>query len=430
MSNDFKPATALGSGMFQWTAGQSYKTSLGGSFSTSVGQSTAVSAAVDNKFTLGTANSMKWAAETAVTFGKKFEYKDVDEIDFKKGSISILEYSGARCLDLFQASAGLGTIERGKFEAQRAAAKTAMKVMVACDLVMAISNISMSGFGQGFEKGTSPGNAAAISWSVTGCQTLLTLAPILMAFCSDYLTKQQKTTKPADWNPNAIVQTSATFGVFIGSAPFRIVGKVTIPPTLASSMTLNDEGTNLTVFRTSAGAPPMLVGKNIGLLDKQQHISGYDILIPNTKSMLNMTETDVGIQTGNLSLEGKTGINSVLRTGSKLTAIFESIDLTAQNLPTAKVALNASLVLDGSATPKATLSAGQSPAMSSVEATGTELNLKTAKTFLKLNAKNATLSAPLCASIVSKDTVSVGSARVKINAAGSVTINGSLVRLN
>lgn len=251
-----------------------------------------------------------------------------------------------------------------------------------------------------------------------------------MAFCSDYLTKQQKTTKPADWNPNAIVQTSATFGVFIGSAPFRIVGKVTIPPTLASSMTLNDEGTNLTVFRTSAGAPPMLVGKNIGLLDKQQHISGYDILIPNTKSMLNMTETDVGIQTGNLSLEGKTGINSVLRTGSKLTAIFESIDLTAQNLPTAKAALNASLVLDGSAEPKATLSAGVTPAISSVQATGTALSLKSGtNTSIVLNARSAIMTAVQSAKIVSTETVAVNGSKVNIASLSSVTIRGALIRL-
>jgi hypothetical protein len=424
MSENFKPSTTLGSGMFQWTAGEIYKTSLGGSFTTSIGLTTAVSAAVDNKFTLGPANSLKWAAETAVTFGKKFEYKDVDEIDFKKGSISILEYSGARCLDLFQASAGLGTIARGMFEAQRATAKTAMKVMVACDLVMAISNISMSGFGQGFEKGTAPDDSAAISWSVTGCQTLLALAPILMAFCSNYLSEQQKTTTPTDWNPNAIVQTSASKGVFIGAAPQSGL----LPPSVASFIVQNDEGSNWTVFKSTV--PPTLLAENIGLLEKKQHISGYDMLVPATMSSVNMTDQNVSIQTSVLDLEGKTGIGSAVRTGSKLTGLFAEIDLSAQQSPADKMPPNASLVLSASAAPSATLSAGAaSPASSSVAVTGDALNLKSgATTSLKLNASSANLTAST-AKVVAYDSLALNGTQIKITSVSGVTIGGALIRL-
>lgn len=423
--SDYKPSTTLGSGVFQWTAGTSYKTSLGGSFTTSIGQTSAVSAAIDNKFTIGTANSLKWAAETAVTFGKKFEYKDVQEIDFKKGSISILEFSGARCLDLFQASAGLGTIQRAAFEAQRATAKTAMKVMVACDLLLAISNIAMSGFGQGFGAGAAPNNAQAISGSVTGCQTLLSLAPVLMAFCSSYLTSQETTTKPATWNPNSIVQTSTTKGVFIGSAPQAGA----LPPTLASFILQNDQGTNLTVFRT-VGVPPMLLGENVGLLTKQQHITGFDMTLPVTKSSMNMTEQQVSLQTGTLELIGLTGPESLLRTGSAMNALFASIDLTAQAVPGAKVPPNANLSLNATADPTATLSAGVAPAISSVTATGTALNLKSgASTSLVMNETSATMTAPQTAKIVSYDTVALNGMQVKISGAGGVTINGALVKL-
>ncbi len=434
----FEPTIPLKnkSGTFEWTAGQSYKTSLGGSFSTSVGQSTAVTAAIDNKLTLGTANSLKWAAETAVTFGKKFEYKDVEEIDFKKGSISILEFSGARCLDLFQASAGLGTIQRAAFDAQRATAKTAMKVMVACDFVLAVSNVTMSGFGQGFttlgkpnkEKGTegaAPSFAEPLTWCMTGFQTLLSLAPVLFAFCSDYLTSQQKTTKPATWNPNAIVQTSTTKGVFIGSAPQSGL----LPPSLASFILQNDQGTNWTVFKT-VGVPPMLLGENVGLLDKQQHITGFDMTIPVTKSSMNMTEEKVSLQTGTFELNGLTGPGSLLRTGSAMNALFASIDLTAQPLPGAKTPPNANLSLNASADPTATLSAGVSPALSSVTATGTALNLKSGtSTSLVMNATSATITAPQTAKIVSYDSVAVNGMQVKITGVSGVTIAGALVRL-
>lgn len=436
----FEPTTALKSksGIFEWTAGQSYKTSLGGSFSTAIGQSTALTAAIDNKVTLGTANSLKWTAETAVTFGKKFEYKDAEEIEFKKGSISILECSGARCTDLFQASAGLGTIKRGAFESQRKVVKTAMKVLVACDIILAISNVAMSGFGQGFttlgkpnkeknEEGKAPNGSVGISWALTGFQTLGTLFPVFYAFCTSYLTSQKKTTEPLEWNPNAIMQASATKGIFIGSAP-KSGAK---PPTLASYILQDELGTQLTVFRTAC-LPPELLGEDIdGLLDKQQHITGFDEKAgPVTRSIFDMKEQQVKLQTGTLELIGLTGPGSLLRTGSAMNALFASIDLTAQASPDDKVPPNANLSLNASADPTATLSAGVTPALSSVTATGTALNLKSGtSTSLVLNATSATMTAPQTAKIVSSDTVALNGTQIKISGVGAVTIGGSLIRL-
>jgi len=425
----YKP-TELGSGIFQWTAGTNYKTSLGGSFSTSFGSTTAVAAAFDNKMTLGTANSLKWAAETAVTFGKKFEYKDVDEIDFKKGSISIVEFSGARCLDLFQASAGLGTIQRGAFDAQRAKAKTAMKVLVGVDVFLALSTVAASGFGTAFGKGSSPlSRAAEISNRISGAHTFLSLAPILGAFCTNFLKSQQKTTTPAEWNPNAILQASATNGVFIGAAPSPPIPSL---PTLASFIIQNAKGSNWTVFR-GVEAPQLLgASDDLGALKKERYIIGYDMDKKSvTMSSVDMTEENVSIQTSVLALDGKSGSGSAVRTDSKLTGLFEAIDLTAQQSPTDKIPPNASLVLSASGAPSATLSAGDvSPANSCVQVTGDALSLKSgANTSLKLDAESATLRGAVNVGVVSDASAAIRATDITIQGRGSISIRGPIVRL-
>ncbi len=422
MSDSYKPVN-LGSGIFQWTEGTSYKTSLGGSFTTSVGQTTALAAAIDNKMTLGTANSLKWAAETAVTFGAKYEYKDVAEIDFKKGSISILEHSGARCLHLFQASAGLGTIQEGAFEAQRAAAKTAMKVLVAVDVLLAVSTIAMSGLGTGFGNGAAPGSANAIGYSVTGASTLLSLAPVLGVFCSGFLKDKETLTKPTVWNPNAILQASSEKGVFIGSAPD--VGVV--PARVASYINLDSTGTNWTVFEDNI-LGPILIGEDVGLLEKQEHIIGYMPTNMQIKSSVQMAPETLDISTGYLTLNGLTGPGSLLREGTNFKALFAGIDLTAQIAPGVKVPLNASLVLSASPEPSAKLSAGIEPTLSSLEATAQDLTLKSGPTSLKLNASSATLSS-MSAKVVARASLALNGMEVKISGVSGVTINGTLIRL-
>ena len=254
-----------------------------------------------------------------------------------------------------------------------------------------------------------------------------------MFFCSDYLTVQQNATKPKEWNPNAIVQTSATKGVFIGSAPPQpLAGGASLPPMLASFILQNDQGTNWTVFKTTLPSPTLL-GEDIGLLDKKQHITGYnmsDPANPVTKSSMNMTEANLSLQTGTLELSGLTGPGSLLRTGSAMNALFASIDLTAQALPGAKVPPNANLSLNATADPTATLSAGVTPALSSVTATGTALNLKSGtSTSIVLNATSATMTAPQSAKIVSSDTVALNGLQVKISGVSGVTIGGPLIKL-
>lgn len=423
MADEYKSTSNLGSGIFQWTQGNTYKTSLGGSSTCSIGPSSTVTASIDNKVNLGTANSLKYTYETAVSFGKKFEYKDVDEIDFKKSSLSILEYSGARCLDLFQASAGLGIIQRGAFEAQRATAKTAMKIMMLADVLAAISTIAMAGFGTGFATQADPGDRTQITWSMTGVTTLLSLIPTITAFATSFLTAQTGTTKPQEWNPNAIIQTSATKGVFIGAAPPNGL----MPPQVGSFITQNAQGSNWTVFRTVA--PPMLVGENIGLLDKQQHIVGYNMLVPMTQSSIEMSDQDITVQTSQLVLDGKTGLGSLVRTGSNMSALFADIDLTAQQLPTAKAPPNASLVLMSTGSPSATISAGALPAGSSVAATATSLTLKSgAMSSMTLDTANINMTAEN-AKVVGYTNVALNGTNVKISGISGVTINGTLVRL-
>jgi hypothetical protein len=422
--SSYKP-TNLGSGIFQWTEGTAYKTSLGGSFATSAGQTTALAASIDNKMTLGTANSLKYALETAVTFGSKFEYKDVAEIDFKKGSISILEHSGARCLDLFQASAGLGTIDRAAFEAQRAAARTAMKALIAVDVFLALSTITMAGLGTGFGSGGAPDNARAIGYGVTGAQTLISLAPIIGVFCSGFLKDKATLTKPKTWNPNALLQASSTKGVFIGSAPQADP----LPATVASFIKLNDTGTTWAVFRDTVPGPT-LEGENVGLLSKQEHITGYSETPLQIKSTVVMNPETVSISTGNLTLKGLTGPGSLLRTGSSFKTLFDEIDLTAQIVPGDKVPLNASLVLSASPGPSAKLSAGVEPTLSSLQATAQDLTIKSGPTTsLKLDASSATLSSLTTKMVATTGRLALNGVEVKISGVSGVSINGTLIRL-
>jgi hypothetical protein len=424
MSASYKPSN-LGSGIYQWTEGTSYKTSLGGSFSTSVGQTTALAAAVDNKITLGTANSLKWAAETSVTFGAKYEYKDVAEIDFKKGSISILEHSGARCLDLFQASAGLGTINRAAFEAQRAAAKTAMRVLVAVDVVLAVSTISMSGIGTGFSEGGAPGSARSIGYGVTGAATLLSLAPILGVFCSGFLKGKEKLTKPELWNPNAILQASSTKGVFIGAAPNNGFA----PANIASYIKLDHIGTEWTVFQDDVPGPK-LWGDNTDLLTNQSHIIGYMPTLSQIFSSVKLGPKTVSIMTGELALKGLTGPASLVRNNTKFSALFADIDLTAQITPAGKLPPNASLALSGSAAPSAMLSAGIEPTISSLKATAQDLTIKSGPTTsLKLDASSATLSSLTTKMVATTGRLALNGVEVKISGVSGVSINGTLIRL-
>ena len=419
----FEPARSYDGGIFQWTLGQSYKTSLGGSFSTSLGQTSAVSVAADSKFMLGTTNSVKYAWETSVSFGKSFSYKDVDEIEFKPSGISIAEASGARCLDLFQASAGLGPIQRGQFEAQRSAARTAMKILVICNGASAIANILMSGFGQGFaEQGknnVASKNALEVGIAVTAAQALLAIIPVVMVLAHKFLNDAKKLTKPKEWQPKSTFQASATKGIFIGAAP----------ATLASMLRMDAKGTHLTVF----GAPiPTLIAEDIGLLENvNQHIVEYDLATATKKSTMQMTEDSLNVQTKSLSLIGMTGTDiTPSQSDTTLDVAFSSIDLCAQNNPLLfKAPPNASLALNASE-PKATLSAGAvAPAISSVEATQTALTLKSgASTELVLNSASLNMKAHAF-KIEVLGSVAIECTQIKLGAASGFSVRTPLIQL-
>jgi hypothetical protein len=368
---------------------------------------------------------VKYAWETSVSFGKSFSYKDVDEIEFKPSGISIAEYSGARCLDLFQASAGLGPIQLAHFEAQRSAARTAMKILVICNGASAIANILMGGFGQGFaEQGKTDQQshyALEIGIAVTAAQALTAIIPVVMLLCNSFLTAAKAGTKPTTWQPNAILQASSTKGVFIGA------GGLGMSPR-ASMMQLDDSGTTLTVFR---GLPPRLLGDDIGLLDKKEHISTYDLRPASAKSTMKMTEDSLEIQTKSLSLAGMTGTDlTPRRSDTTLDVAFSSIDLCAQNNPLLfKAPPNASLALNASE-PKATLSAGAvAPAISSVEATQTALTLKSgASTELVLNSTSLNMKAPAL-KLEAVGAVEINCAQFKVNGAGGVRLMAALINL-
>jgi hypothetical protein len=244
---------------------------------------------------------VKYAWETSVSFGKSFSYKDVDEIEFKPSGISIAEYSGARCLDLFQASAGLGPIQLGAFEAQRSAARTAMKILVICNGASAIANILMSGFGQGFaEQGKSDQQsdyALEVGIAVTAAQALTAIIPVVMLLCNSFLTAAKAGTKPTTWQPNAILQASSTKGVFMGYNPEKVGMKE------VSMIAMSEEGTKVTVFRS---ANTFLTGENVGLLEKREHVGSFLTFPGDAKSTMQMTGKSLDIETGSLSLNGKT----------------------------------------------------------------------------------------------------------------------------
>ena len=419
----FAPANSYGGGIFQWTLGQSYKTSLGGNFSTSIGQNSAVSVAAESKFTLGTTNSVKYAWETSVSFGKSFSYKDVDEIEFKPSGISIAEYSGARCLDLFQASAGLGPIQLAHFEAQRSAARTAMKILVICNGASAIANILMGGFGQGFaEQGKTDQQshyALEIGIAVTAAQALTAIIPVVMLLCNSFLTAAKAGTKPTIWQPNAIFQASSTKGVFIGNKPNSIGIKE------ISMMAMNEEGTNVTVFNAPNA---ILSGENIGFLDKEEHINSFLIPPGVRESTMQMTGKSVDIKTSSLTLNGKTPAIALISPVSTLKAFFSNVDLTAQTLPGSKAAMNASLVLDDRG-PKAILAAQAGPASSSVDIIPTALKLKSGvPTELVLNSTSLNMKAPAL-KLEAVGAVEINCTQFKVNGAGGFSVLSALIRL-
>ena len=195
----------------------------------------------------------------------------------------------------------------------------------------------------------------------------------------------------------------------------------------ASMMQLDDSGTTLTVFK----GHPRLLGDDIGLLDKKEHISTYDLTLASAKSTMKMTEDSLNVQTKSLSLIGMTGTDiTPSQSDTTLDVAFSSIDLCAQNNPLLfKAPPNASLALNASE-PKATLSAGAvAPAISSVEATQTALTLKSgASTELVLNSASLNMKAHAF-KIEVLGSVAIECTQIKLGAASGFSVRTPLIQL-
>jgi len=420
--NKYTPSTSIGtSGVFQYTAGTSYKAVLGGSTSCTIGATTAVAAAIDNKFTIGTSNSFKASADVSVSFGKSFTYKDVEDIDYKKGSISIAEYSGARCLDLFQASAGLGNIQRGAFEAQKTNVKTAMKVILGCDILTALGTVAMSGVGTGFQnqavgsqEDTKKKNTLVVTTS--SLTTLASLVPVMLSLTEVWLTSQKNVTTPKDWNPTSVLQASDANGTFIGA----------IGHAIGSSFIQNMSGSEWLVFK---GATQKYLTQPTAGLEDNQHIVGFDTSTAISKSSINMTDSAVTLNTKQLEFEGKAGDGAGVHTETAMTAVFQDVKLTATGLPSDSGPPNAELSLAGTSPSAKLIASDSGAASSSVEATPTSLNLKSGtSTTLKLAPTSGELSA-MTAKLTGSDSAKIDALQVTVNGASQVSISGAMIRL-
>lgn len=423
MADDkYKPSTNIGtSGVFQYTAGTSYKAVLGGSTSCTIGATTAVAAAIDNKFTIGTSNSFKASADVSISFGKSFTYKKGDEVSYKGGSIAISEYSGARCLDLFQASAGLGTIQRGAFEAQKTKVNTATALIVALDVVMALGTLAMAGVGTGFqdravdnqEDAKHKNTIAATTSSLTALGSLI---PVLMTLTETWLTSQKNVTTPKDWNPTSVLQASNANGTFIGA----------IGHAIGSSFIQNMSGSEWLVFK---GATQKYITQPTPGLKDDQHIVGFDTSTAISKSSINMTDSAVTLNTKQLEFEGKAGDGPGVHTETAMTAVFQDVKLTATGLPSDSGPPNAELSLAGTSPSAKLIASDSGAASSSVEATPTSLNLKSGtSTTLKLASTSGELSA-MTAKLTGSDSAKIDALQVTVNGASQVSISGAMIRL-
>lgn len=421
MADDkYKPSTNVGgeSGIYQFTAGTSYKAVLGGSTGATVGITTAVTAAIDNKLTVGTSNAFKASADASISFGKSFTYKSVSDTSFNKSSISISEVAGSRCLDLFQASAGLGTISRGAFEAQQKYVMTAMKVMFVCDVLTALGTLAMAGVGVGFQNQKKDESKDKTRNTVVGVTSALTgiasLIPILTAFATAWLNGQKGKTSPDKWNPTSVLQASHVNGTFIGA----------IGNAIGSSFIQNMSGSEWLVFK---GATQEYLTRTTPWL-KDPYIVGFDTSTAMSKSSINMTDSAVTFNTKQLEFEGKAGASPGVHTGTGMTALFQDVKLTASGLPDGAGPPSAELSLAGSS-PSAQLIASAPGASSSVEATPTSLNLKSGtSTTLKLASTSGEISA-MTAKLTGSDSVKIDALQVSVKGASQVSISGAMIRL-
>ena len=406
-------------GIYEWSAGAKFSTMLGGSASATVGTKTDLTVALANSFSLGASNSFKCTYDVGLTFGKSYSYKAADDVGFSKSSISIQEYGGARCLDLFQASAGLGPISRGSFQAQRTAVDRAIKVLIAVDVLAAVATINIAGFGAGFNsKASSQTNVATIASTLSSVAVVTSVISILL---TEYLSRQRGSTKPDTWQPTAVLQASSQNGVLIANHQG-------LPDTVYSSFKQNDEGS---VLRVSRGGQPEYSFSLIPDLDAldQRDIESLGEMggIPAPQeSKLSMTEHEVSLSSQEVSFKGNSTPVAPLP-DSKMTATFQDIELVSTELsadgPSAQLQLNGSSQM-------ASLVAQTAPGTgSSVEATPETLILSSGDTsVVQLGPADVSVSS-VSVSVSADASAEVSAPEVSITGDATVSISAGLVRI-
>lgn len=404
-------------GVYQYTAGNAYKISLSGSASATGATKSDFTVALKNTIDLGASTGLKWSYDLTAARGTSYKFKGT-EISFSTSKIGVSEYSGSHCLDMFQASAGIATVARAEFDAQRKAAKVAMWSIVAADVIAQIASALSASFGHGFDNPTDETYKDTKRGAEAALEPLLSaVAPLaaMFALCKFYLEDVAKKTKATKhWNPNAFLQATASHGILIGAAPQLEPGR----SPQASFMKQDESGTTLTVFKTrDSRGPTLWTGQRpIPGGNEYTEIGGFN-LQEVSMSKLAMTNRSFIVQSDQLTFDGKTGVGSRERTGTKLSALFENVDLTAQQAPGDKTPPNASLVLSGGETPEATLSAGAGNALSSVTTNGTAVELRSGtNSSLSLKEINATIK--------SKYILLVADAVFKLRSQRSVNIIG------
>lgn len=415
MATSWSSPTLGKGGIYEWTAGAKFSTMLGGSASTTVGAKTDVTVALANSFALSVSNSFKLGSDVGLSYGKSYSYKGADEVSFSKSSIGIQEYGGTRCLDLFQASAGLGAISRGMFEAQRVAVDRVIKAMIVVDVVAAAATVNISGFGAGFNnKAASKSSVATIAGVLTGISAL---ASVISLMALKYLSNQRGSTKPSDWKPTAVFQASSQNGILVANHQG-------LPQTVYSSFTQNAQGSAL---RVSRGNPAYTFSPVIGVgaLD-DKHIRSLDCLgFPTQESEINMTEGKVSVKAGAVAMQGYMSPLTPLP-GSKMSGTFQDIDLvstvTDANGPSAQLNLKGT-------SPVANLFAGAAGVGSSVKATPNALSLKSGEaSSVALGPANIDAKSTMV-SVAANASLKLSGAQVNLNGQALTSIQGALVRL-
>ena len=402
-------------GIYEWSSGAKFSTLLGGLASATIGTKTEVAKSRVNAVALDASNSFRSADEVSLTFGKRYAYQGGDEVGFSKSAISIQESGSTRCLDLFQASAGLSPQSRGEFKAKRQEVERALRLRISNDIMASLTDVKTSDNGAGFDsKAASESKVATITSKLS---SMASVSGIMAKLLTDFLDSQRGSTQPGTWAPTAVMQASSQHGILIAN-------QQGLPDTVYSSFQQNDKGSVLTVSR--GGQPEYSVGSVA--LDQQDieslgEMGGAPAL---QESKLSLTEQQVSVSGQEVSLAGHSNPVDPLP-DSKMTATFQDIQLVSTEM--SAQGPSAQLDLKGSS-PTASLVAQSAPGVgSSVQATAEALSLKSGETSsVELGVSDISVSS-LSVAVSGQASASISAPQVSISGDATVSISGALVRI-